>query len=178
MYQQIARLGPKLFANSTLFKWGFNLSPMYRRTTARIIDISADIRFVRIKIPLSWRNKNYVGSIFGGSMFAAVDPIPMVQLIQILGRDYVIWDKSAQIFFKRPAREDLYAEFSYSAEEVAALRLAVEATGETEIERVTRLTGQDGQKAYCEVRKTVYVAAKRFYREKLAARASAAKPAA
>ncbi|MEM7406864.1 MAG: DUF4442 domain-containing protein [Pseudomonadota bacterium] len=171
MYQQIARFGPQLFANATLFKWGFNLSPMYRRTTARIIDISSDLRFVRIKIPLSYRNKNYVGSIFGGSMFAAVDPIPMVQLIQILGRDYVIWDKSAQIYFKRPAREDLYAEFRYADSEVTALTAAVHACGETEIEKVTRLTGRDGLRPYCEVHKTVYVATKAFYREKMAARA-------
>ena len=77
-------------STSAIFKHGFNISPMYRRTTARIIYISEDLKEVKIKIPLSYKNKNYVGAIFGGSMFSATDPIYMIQLMQILGEDYVV----------------------------------------------------------------------------------------
>jgi hypothetical protein len=38
-------------------------------------------------MPLSWRTRNYVGTIFGGSMNSAVDPIYMVILIRRLGKD-------------------------------------------------------------------------------------------
>jgi hypothetical protein len=44
-------------------------------------------------MPLSWRTRNYVGTIFGGSMNSAVDPIYMVILIRRLGKDEVVWDK-------------------------------------------------------------------------------------
>jgi hypothetical protein len=54
---------------------------MYKRSTAKIIQVSEDLLNVRIKLPISYKNKNYANSIFGGSMFSAVDPIPMVQLI-------------------------------------------------------------------------------------------------
>jgi hypothetical protein len=36
----------------------------------------------------SWRTRNYVGTIFGGSMYSAVDPIYMVMLTRRLGKDY------------------------------------------------------------------------------------------
>lgn len=166
IYQKIAAWGQKVLPKSTLFKYAFNLSPMYRRTTAKILDISEDLSKIRIKLPISYKNRNYVNSIFGGSMFAAVDPIPMVQLINLLGDDYVVWDRSAEIVFKRPAREDLYAEFVYSAEEVAAIRQRVAAEREIDLIKVTQLTNQAGSRVYCEVQKTIYVADKDFYKQK------------
>ncbi|MEL6988648.1 MAG: DUF4442 domain-containing protein, partial [Bacteroidota bacterium] len=65
--------------------YGFNLSPMYRRSVGKIVHVSDDLLKVEIKLPLNYKNRNYVNSIFGGSMFSAVDPIPMVQLINLIG---------------------------------------------------------------------------------------------
>jgi len=165
-YQQLAKLGKKYIGQHKLFKHGFNLSPMYRRSTGRIIHVSKDLMKVDIKLPLSWKNSNYVNTIFGGSMFAAVDPIPMVQLINILGDKYVVWDKSAQIRFKRPAKTTLYASFQYDSEEVEHIKKKVSDEGEIEIVKRTVLTNKEGNKAYCIVDKTIYVADKLFYKEK------------
>ena len=165
-YQNIAKYGQKLFTKKTLFKYGFNYSPMYSRSTGRIIYVSEDLMKVRVKIPISFKNRNYVNSIFGGSMFSAVDPIPMVQLINLLGGEYVVWDKSAEIFFKRPAKEDLYADFSYSKEE---LDLIVEKIGrekEIEIVKTTVLKGKNEADIFCEVKKVIYIAAKEYYKGK------------
>ena len=104
-------------------------------------------------------------------MFAAVDPIPMTQLINLLGDDYVVWDRSAEIVFKRPAREDLYAVFVYAAEELDSIRQRVAEEGEIDILKVTQLTNKAGDRVYCEVKKTVYVADKDFYKEKMKRRA-------
>ena len=59
---------------------------------------------VRVKIPLNWKTRNGVGTIFGGSLYAAVDPIYMTMLIKLLGPDYLVWDKSAAIRFLKPGR--------------------------------------------------------------------------
>ena len=83
MYQQLSKIARKFMKESTMFKVGFNLSPMYRRSTARIISVSDDLHTVKIRIPLSYKNRNYVGSIFGGSLFETFDPIPMIQLMYI-----------------------------------------------------------------------------------------------
>lgn len=166
IYKKIAKVGPKFFSKATLFKYGFNLSPMYRRSTGRIVEVSEDLLNIKIKLPINWKNRNYVNSIFGGSMFAAVDPIPMVQLINLIGEEYVVWDKSAKIMFKRPAKEDLYAAFSYAEQELEEIKLMAKEQKEIEITKTTELTNQDGAKTYCAVEKTIYVADKAFYKQK------------
>jgi acyl-CoA hydrolase len=166
IYRIIAEVGTKYMGKAKLFKHGFNLSPMYRRSTARITKVSDDLLNVDIKLPISSKNKNYVNSIFGGSMFAAVDPIPMVQLMNILGDDFVVWDKSAEIYFKRPAKEDLYAKFTYSVDELESIKAKVSASNEMEIIKNTALTNKNGEVIYCEVKKTIYVADKSYFKKK------------
>jgi hypothetical protein len=96
---------------SRLARWRFNLFPAYRGTGARVTFIRHDFREVRIELPLSWRTRNYVGTIYGGSIYASVDPIYMLMLMQNLGRAYVVWDKAASIRFRRPGRTTLYTTF-------------------------------------------------------------------
>ena len=105
-----------------LTRWRLNFFPAYRGTGARITYIADDWHEVRIKLPLNWRTRNYVGTIFGGSMYAAIDPIYMVMLIQILGPAYVVWDKGATIQFKRPGRSTLDASFILDAPEIDAIK--------------------------------------------------------
>ena len=166
IYQKIAKIGPKLISKHKLFKYGFNFSPMYKRSTAKIIEVSNDLLNVRIRLPLSYKNKNYVNSIFGGSMFSAVDPIPMTQLIILLGTNYVVWDKSAEVIFKKPAKENLYADFNYSEKELAEIKEQVSKENEIEIIKITELTNEDKTKVYCEVKKTIYIADKEFFKQK------------
>ncbi len=167
-YQNMVAIGEKFIKKSTLFKYGFNLSPMYRRSTGRIIYVSEDLLEVKVKLPINYKNRNYVNSIFGGSMFSAVDPIPMVQLINLLDNEYVVWDKSAEIFFKRPARENLYAELHYSLQELDEIKAKVGQQNELEIVKTTSLTNKDGSVVFCEVRKRLYIADKAYFKQKRA----------
>ena len=168
IYQKLTQVGSKFLGKHILFKHGFNLSPMYRRSTGRVTWVSEDLSHITIKLPINYKNRNYVNSIFGGSMFSSVDPIPMVQLINILGEDYVVWDKSAEVYFKRPARETLYADFIYSDEEIEAIKKDVEENKEITITKNTQLMDKDKSKVFCEVRKTIYIADKLFYKSKRA----------
>ncbi|WP_394751000.1 DUF4442 domain-containing protein [Spongiimicrobium salis] len=165
-YQKITAIGTKYIPKHKFFKYGFNFSPMYRRSTGRVISASENLFEVSVKIPISWKNKNYVNSIFGGSMFSAVDPIPMVQLINIIGEEYVVWDKSATIRFKRPAKEHLYADFLYTVEEIKEIQERVQQENEIEIVKTTVLTNKNKSTIYCEVQKTLYIAKKSYYKAK------------
>ena len=55
--------------------WKFNLFPAYRGTGGRLVSIADDWSEVRIKLRLTWRTRNYVGTLFGGSLYGAVDPL-------------------------------------------------------------------------------------------------------
>ena len=74
--------------NTRLRRWKFNLFPAYRGSGGRVTYIADDFREVRIKLPLSLRTRNAVGTIYGGSMYGAVDPIYMIMLMRLLGRGY------------------------------------------------------------------------------------------
>lgn len=139
-YKKIAEIGSKYIGKDKLFKYGFNLSPMYRRSTAKIIRVSKNLLKVQIKLPISYKNKNYVNSIFGGSLFSSLDPIPMVQLINIIGNDYVVWDKSAEIYFRKPAKENLFAEFIYTNVEIDEIKNRLRNENEIHIVKITSLT--------------------------------------
>jgi uncharacterized protein DUF4442 len=129
---------------SRLQRWGFNLFPTYRSTGAWITYIADDYREIRIKLPLSWRTKNYVGTMFGGSMYAAGDGVYMVMLIKALGKDYIVWDKSATVRFRKPARATVYGRFVLAPEELDEIRRATAGGDPVERTHHVELTGRDG----------------------------------
>ncbi len=109
-------------SRTRLLRWKFNLFPAYRGTGARVTYIASDFHEVRIRLPLSWRTRNLVGTIFGGSLYGAVDPIYMIMLMRILGPSFVVWDKVATIRFRKPGRSTLYATFLIDEAEISAIR--------------------------------------------------------
>lgn len=42
-YQSLAKTGTRFLGKAKIFKHGFNLSPMYRRSTARITSVSENL---------------------------------------------------------------------------------------------------------------------------------------
>ena len=142
------------------FRWFWNFFPAYRGTGARVIYIADDFREVRIKLPLSWRSRNYVGSIFGGSLYGSVDPIYMLMLIHILGPEYVVWDKAAKIRFRKPGKKTLYAEFNLSNDEISEIKRLAES--ERSIDRIynVELKDKDGV-VHAQIEKTLYISKKR-----------------
>lgn len=172
VYKRLGEIAINYFGKANTFKYGFNLSPMYRRSTGRIVEVSDDVKYVKVKVPISYKNRNYANSIFGGSLFSALDPVPMIQLINILGDDYIVWDRSAEIYFKRPAKETVYAEFKFTDQEIQSIQQRVSQENEIDIIKKTQLTSPDGSKVYCEVIKTIYVADKAYYMNKRSKRNS------
>jgi len=118
--------------------------------------IAPDWSEVRLEIPLSWRTRNYVGTVFGGSMYGAVDPIYMLMLIKRLGPDYIVWDKAATIRFKRPGRSTLRASFVITDDEIASVKSALET--ERSLDRVYSVDLVDSSDVVCAtVEKVLYI---------------------
>jgi len=145
---------------SRRFRWLFNFFPAYRGTGGRVAYIADDFREVRVRLPLSWRTKNYVGTIYGGSIYGAIDPIYMLMLIHILGPGYVIWDKAAKIRFKRPGKDTLYCDFRVSQEEIDEIKRLAET--EKSIDRIYELELKDkAGVVHALIEKTLYIAKKK-----------------
>lgn len=117
---------------SKLLRFAFNFYPCYRRTGGRITYVAHDFTEVRIKLPLNWKTRGYWGTIFGGSMYGAVDPVLLVMLARRLGRDYQVWDKAATMEFKKPGRSTLYARFRVEDAEIEELRRLIDREGKIE----------------------------------------------
>lgn len=144
----------------------FNLFPAFRTTGARVTWIAEDLRAVRIKLPLTWRTKNIYGTLFGGAMYAATDPLYAILIKVGLGPGYIIWDKVGAIRYKKPGRSTLYAECRVTDEELAALKAQLESQPSVDVEREIDLVDDQGV-VHAVVRKTIYVARKEAYRVRL-----------
>jgi acyl-coenzyme A thioesterase PaaI-like protein len=149
------------------FRWQMILFPSYASSGVRITFISDDWQEVHLKLPLNFWTRNYVGTIFGGSMYSAIDPVYMLQLIKILGKEYVVWDKSSTIQFKRPGTQTLYVRFLISEELIQEVKNKVLQHQETELTLPVQYVDKEG-KVYVEITKTLYIANKDFYKEKRA----------
>ena len=134
----------------------YNLWPCYWGTGVRLKYIARDFREMRLEVPLNWRTRNYVGTIFGGSMYGAVDPVYMLMLIKNLGPGYEIWDKAATIRFKRPGRSTLHARFTLDQEELRRIREELAQAGSIDRVYVVDLTDNEGTVCVT-VEKTIHI---------------------
>ena len=130
----------RLFKNN--LRMMFNLWPPLMGAGIRITRIQADWREVDVEMKLRRWNANYVGTHYGGSLYSMTDPFYMVMFIEILGRDYVVWDKAASIRFRRPGRGAVFAEFRITDGEIAEIREALKA--EEKIDREFRVDVKSG----------------------------------
>ena len=153
-----------------LMRWRFNLHPAYRRSGARITYIDANVREVRVRLPLCRATRNLNGTIYGGSIYSAVDPLHAVMLVQLLGpRDYVAWTKAAHVRFLRQARTDLAASVLLTDDEVRSVREEAARAGKVERRYPVELTDAHGHVcAACEITVHIHVRTARAKAEEAA----------
>lgn len=139
---------------------------MYRRTCGKIVDASDDLSFIQVRIKFSYKNVNYNGSMFGGSLFGATDPIYMIQYLALLEEQYVIWDKSADIRFKKPAREDVWINFEVKPDEIEDIKKKADELGSFTFTKEVALTNKDKSVVFAVVNKEIYIATKAHYKQR------------
>lgn len=93
---------------------------------------SVDERTIQVEMKLTALNRNIVGVHFGGSLYAMCDPWFMLILMRLLGNEYIVWDKAANIQFLRPGRGRVSATFHIPSERVAEIRQAADDNLKTE----------------------------------------------
>lgn len=110
------------FNNPILFRHVMNLWPPFLGAGIRVSYISRDWRKIVTQLRLYGLNRNYVGTHFGGSLFAMTDPFYMLMLIRNLGKHYYVWDKTGSIEFVKPAKGKVRATFTLKGERLRQIR--------------------------------------------------------
>jgi len=115
-----------------IFRRLINLWPPFLGAGIRIKEISEDYTDFKVEMKLTKFNRNYVGTQFGGSIYAMTDPFYMLILMKNLGKDYIVWDKAADIRFKLPGKGKLTAHFNISKERIAEIKAQADKDYKTE----------------------------------------------
>ena len=137
-------------------QWFLNLYGPYLGAGVRVDYLAEDFRELNVSMGLHWYNRNYVGTHFGGSLYSMVDPFYMLMLMNNLGRDYIVWDKSATIDFLRPGKGRVFAEFELTQAMIDEVKAAT-AGGEKYLP-TWEVTVRDGAgEAVARVEKVLYV---------------------
>ena len=157
---------PKESWQTWAFRHMMNWHRVYRRTAGQIRFISQDWQLVQVELPLNRATRNYVGVIFGGSLYSAIDPIYMLQFIKILGPDYIVWDKAAHIRFLKPGRHRLYAQLQITTTTIESIKNQLETTGELDQDFEVLWRDKQGQ-IHARIEKTLYFAKRDFYQNKI-----------
>ena len=161
----LAKLSPTWRAR--MVRLGFNFHPAFRGTGGRVVHVARDLRHIRICLPLNWKTKNIVGSLYGGSLFAITDGAHPMMLMAALGDGFIVWDKSASIRFRKPGYSTLYADFVLGSGEIAGIHAALAENPELEQTFLVELKDVHGV-VHAVVERTVYIAEKNFYQQKTA----------
>ncbi|HEV2103999.1 MAG TPA: DUF4442 domain-containing protein [Candidatus Acidoferrum sp.] len=148
----------RLFKNN--LRVMFNLWPPLLGAGIRITRIQPDWKEVDVEMKLLRWNANYVGTHYGGSLYSMTDPFYMVMFIEILGRNYIVWDKAASIRFRRPGRGTAFAKFRITEEQVAEIREALKTEEKIDREFGVDVKSGDGE-IIAEVKKVLQFRRKR-----------------
>ena len=149
-----------LGGNHRVLRHGLNIWPPFAAAGIRVEELSPDFRYARVALRMRPLNRNYVGTHFGGSLFAMTDPFWMFLVIRNLGTDYIVWDKAGEIEFVAPGKTTVRAEFRVTDDHLAELREAA-ADGSRVLRWFeTDVVADDGT-LVARVRKQLYVRRKR-----------------
>ncbi|RPE81315.1 DUF4442 domain-containing protein [Vulcaniibacterium tengchongense] len=146
-----------------VLRHGLNLWPPFLCSGIRVAALADDYRYARVELRMRPWNRNYVGTHFGGSLFAMTDPFWMLLVMQALGREYFVWDKAGEIEFVKPGRGTVQAEFALEEATLGELRAAAAGGGKVLRWFDTAVVDRAGD-VVARVRKQLYVRRKPAYR--------------
>lgn len=133
-----------------------NIWPPFLGAGIRVKRLQPDWKEIDVEMKLRRWNSNYVGTHYGGSLYSMTDPFFMLMLIENLGPDYIVWDKSASIRFKKPGRGTVFAGFRLSDQQIAEIKEALKT--QEKIERAFTVEVKDESRSViAEIQKLLHV---------------------
>ncbi|MDQ7948993.1 MAG: DUF4442 domain-containing protein [Pedobacter sp.] len=121
-----------MMVSERTLKWALCLYPPLLFQRIWVKRFLPGFRGVEVKISNSFLNRNYNGSIFGGTIYAATDPFYAIlfdQLMQQRGFKVRVWLKSASIQYLKPGMSTLNFTLIISDEMIAEAESALKHEG-------------------------------------------------
>lgn len=143
-----------------MLRFLMNVWPPYVGAAIRVRHVAPDFRSVTVDMRLRWSNRNYVGTHFGGSLYAMADPFLMVMLLHNLGGQYRVWDKSGSIEYIAPGRGRVWARVELSENDLDQIRRMTEA-GDKHLHLFNVDIKDDEGMVVARVEKVIYIRRKR-----------------
>ena len=138
-----------MVVSENTMKWVMRVYPPLLLQRIWVKSFDKGFRGVKVKINKSLFNKNYNGSIFGGTIFAAADPFYPVLFNQVLNPKgelrLKIWSKSAKIDFLRPALTDMFFEIKLTDGDIGHAVETLAAAGKYERAFPVDIYNKDGE---------------------------------
>jgi len=144
-----------LKTSNAIHRW-INFWPPFFGAGIRVKYIAPDMKAVDVEMKLRWWNANYVGTHFGGSLFAMTDPFYMLMVMANLGRDYIVWDKAATIRYRKPGRGTVRAEFRLTDAQLDDIREKLKTLAKYEPMLTVEVKDAQGT-VIAEIQKTIHV---------------------
>jgi len=137
-------------------RWGFNYFPSFRGTGGKIVYIFGDWREVRIKLPLTWRTRNYVGTIYGGSCMPPLTPFTWWCSSRFTGPSTPYGTKLQPSVLKNRVRARCTRRSASRARKSSIIKTALASA--PSVERIYHVELRDAQHVVCaSIEKTVYI---------------------
>lgn len=133
-----------------------NLYLPYLGAGIRCTYVNSSFTELHVQMKLMWFNRNYVGTQFGGSLYAMTDPFYMLMLMNNLGQEYIVWDKAAKIDFIKPGRGAVYVKFILEPEKILEIKRQADQNPKYVFDLPVQIKDGD-QNLIAEVVKTLYV---------------------
>ena len=139
-----------------LLKRILNLYPPYLGAGVKVTYISEDWRELHVSMSLRWFNRNAVGTHFGGSLYSMVDPHLMLLLMQLLGKEYLVWDKAANIEFIKASKRKLTSVIKVSNKDLEVIKKNTD-NGEKYFSNFIVEIRDEDNDLVTRVKKTIYI---------------------
>ena len=133
-----------------------NFYPPYIGAGIKISYISENWQELHVCMSLRWYNRNAVGTHFGGSLYSMIDPHLMLLLMNSLGKDYIVWDKSAEIDFIKASKSKVSAIFKISDNEIIQIKTATQ-NGEKYLPEFNIEIKDESNNLIANAKKTLYI---------------------
>lgn len=133
-----------------------SLYPPYLGAGIKLKSFNNDFTCFEVELKMKWFNRNLFGTHFGGSIYAMSDPFFVFIVLNYLGSEYVVWDKSAKINFIKPGKGTVKGIFKIEKSKLQEIKEDIEIKGKNTYIFIAEIKNSEDE-VIAEIEKEIYV---------------------